>query len=86
MTVNEFEGNTRYEVDFPNIIQIKPSAFLEEQKRADSAYALNQEVVGLAVITLGPILVMLIDVITENSETKATRKTTLDDPSVGEDL
>ncbi len=84
MIINEFETNSRTELDFSNVVQINPPSYIEEKERADSIYALNWELLGLAVITLGPIFVQLVNLV---EKTKEKRKEYIDsDTFVGDDI
>jgi len=71
--LREFGWNEFY---FPDLVQIKSYAYLEEKRRSNLANALNVEILGLALVVVGPVVVQIVDFIwklftREEKETKS---------------
>lgn len=56
--------NSRYDdFCFPDIIHIKPYSYLDERRSAQLTNALNQEILGLTIIAVSPVIVQIADMI-----------------------
>jgi hypothetical protein len=60
MTIHELKTNTRTDLYYPDVVTVKPLSYIEEKKTSRFIAGLNIELLGIGLITLGPIIVQLV--------------------------
>jgi hypothetical protein len=58
-----FQNSSYDDFCFPDIIHIKPYSYLDERRSAQLTNALNQEILGLTIIAVSPVIVQIADMI-----------------------
>ena len=74
MTVWRFDVDSRTDFYFANFVLINSFTFIEEKIRSNLMTALNVEVLGLALIAIGPIIVQLVDLIAKSVDSTFKKK------------
>lgn len=89
MTITQLNTNTQTEINYPNVVTVKPFSSIEERITSRLTLGLNIELFGIALIALGPIIVQVINLVEGivSRKTNAKRKKyTRNNKYVGDDI